>query len=50
MEWEPPAYTDINMSSEIGGYQEDFDERLPVPGEGAPTMMAAEDRSQNACR
>lgn len=36
MEWETPAYTEINMSSEIGGYQDDFDERTPGPGNSPP--------------
>jgi hypothetical protein len=31
MEWEKPSYVEINMSAEIGGYQEDeFQEREPV--------------------
>ena len=25
--WTTPAYTEINMSAEIGAYQDDFDER-----------------------
>ena len=29
--WTTPAYTEINMSAEIGGYQDDFDERAPKP-------------------
>jgi len=29
--WTTPTYTEINMSAEIGGYQDDFDERLPKP-------------------
>ena len=35
MPWETPCFREINMSSEIGAYQEDFDERAPekiVPG------------------
>jgi hypothetical protein len=31
MTWMTPAYTDINMSAEIGAYQDDFEERTPVP-------------------
>ena len=27
--WTTPTYTEINMSAEIGGYQDDFDERAP---------------------
>ena len=29
MPWETPCFREINMSSEIGAYQEDFDERAP---------------------
>ncbi len=29
--WTTPAYTEINMSAEIGGYQDDFEERAPRP-------------------
>lgn len=30
MEWTTPELTDVNMSSEIGGYQDEFDpERDP---------------------
>ncbi len=31
MKWETPAYVDINMSAEIGGYQDEFEERSPAP-------------------
>lgn len=32
MTWEKPSYVEINMSAEIGGYQEDqSEERFPVP-------------------
>ena len=27
MTWEKPSFREVNMSSEIGAYQEDFDER-----------------------
>ena len=27
MTWEKPSFREINMNSEIGAYQEDFDER-----------------------
>lgn len=33
MSWETPAYHDINMSSEIGAYQDDLDERRPIPAD-----------------
>ena len=31
MMWETPDYREINMSAEIGGYQDDFEERAPKP-------------------
>jgi hypothetical protein len=36
MQWETPSYTLVNMSAEIGGYQDDFDRtsETPVLGEG----------------
>jgi len=30
MAWEMPSYIEVNMSSEIGAYQDDFEERIPV--------------------
>ena len=27
MTWEKPSFREVNMSSEIGAYQEDFEER-----------------------
>ena len=29
MKWEPPAFLEINMSAELGGYQSDFSDRDP---------------------
>jgi hypothetical protein len=29
MKWETPAFVEINMSAEIGGYQSDFPDRDP---------------------
>ena len=29
MPWQTPDYIDVNMSAEIGGYQDDFEERAP---------------------
>jgi hypothetical protein len=29
MKWETPAFAEINMSAEIGGYQSDFSDRDP---------------------
>jgi hypothetical protein len=31
--WTTPTYTEINMSAEIGGYQDDFEERPSRPEE-----------------
>ena len=47
MKWETPDYREINMSAEIGGYQDDFDERAPKPDDtmrvgDAPQSMAKE--------
>lgn len=33
MSWDPPCFVEINMSAEIGGYQDDFEERAPVPAD-----------------
>ena len=30
MSWETPSYRDVNMSSEIGAYQDEFEEREPA--------------------
>jgi hypothetical protein len=29
MKWETPAFVEINMSAELGGYQSDFSDRDP---------------------
>lgn len=40
MSWETPAYREINMNSEIGAYQDDFEERRPSPTEHSrPALM-----------
>ena len=40
MKWETPAFVEINMSAEIGGYQSDFSDRDPwgpaAPRSGKP--------------
>jgi len=36
--WTTPTYTEINMSAEIGGYQDDFDERNSKPEEAIRTV------------
>jgi hypothetical protein len=40
--WITPAYSEINMSAEIGGYQDDFDERVPRPDDAIPTGDAVQ--------
>jgi hypothetical protein len=35
MKWETPAFVEINMSAEIGGYQTDFSDPSPI-GPPAP--------------
>ena len=51
MKWETPTFVEINMSAEIGGYQNDFDEQHPV-GPAAPRAEAqpAADDAQAARR
>ena len=43
MPWEKPTFREINMSSEIGAYQEDFEER--EPGDLMPAGMPNEQAS-----
>ncbi|HKY70929.1 MAG TPA: hypothetical protein VJL88_03340 [Nitrospira sp.] len=40
--WTTPAYTEINMSAEIGGYQDDFEQRDPTPDEAVRTGDASQ--------
>jgi hypothetical protein len=45
MNWEQPELIEINMSAEIGAYQEDFDEREERPAfasDVAPQLTTAE--------
>ena len=37
MNWKTPAYREVNMSAEIGGYQDEFDERGPKPDDSIRT-------------
>jgi hypothetical protein len=39
MIWERPDYELINMSAEIGGYQDDFEERHPEPRQDARPVL-----------
>jgi hypothetical protein len=53
MKWETPAFIEINMSAEIGGYQSDDSTRDPwgpvAPRSDAPrTETSAEPPSRNA--
>jgi len=36
MKWETPAFVEINMSAEIGGYQTDFDDDHQPAGPAVP--------------
>ncbi len=36
MKWETPAFVEINMSAEIGGYQTDFDDDREPAGPRVP--------------
>jgi hypothetical protein len=48
MKWETPAFVEINMSAEIGGYQSDFSDRDPrdpiVKGDVDARPAASTDR------
>ena len=48
MKWETPAFVEINMSAEIGGYQSDFGDRDPrdpvVKGDVRPAAAPADRR------
>ena len=48
MKWETPAFVEINMSAEIGGYQSDFGDRDPqdpvVNGQVEGQSASATDR------
>jgi hypothetical protein len=46
--WTTPVYTEINMSAEIGGYQDDFDERAPKPDEAIRTGDAPQSAAKEA--
>ena len=39
MKWETPAFVEINMSAEIGGYQSDFGDRDPMGPVTAPARL-----------
>lgn len=41
MKWETPAFVEINMSAEIGGYQTDFDDDCEPAGPAVPRVEHA---------
>ena len=52
MEWEKPSYVEINMSAEIGGYQEEeFQERKPVSIDNSeqPRVRLEMDHDSSQC-
>ena len=46
MTWQKPEFIEINMSAEIGGYQDDFDERQ-APSEPPVVKQPASDSHAN---
>jgi hypothetical protein len=49
MKWETPAFVEINMSAEIGGYGSDFTDRDPWGPMGSQVDSAATaDRTEAA--
>jgi hypothetical protein len=49
MKWETPAFVEINMSAEIGGYGSDFTDRDPW-GPVAPVVEPAAKTERDADR
>jgi tRNA G26 N,N-dimethylase Trm1 len=47
MKWETPAFVEINMSAEIGGYGSDFTDRDPW-GPVAPHVESAAKAARDA--
>jgi hypothetical protein len=48
MEWEKPSFIEVNMNSEIGGYQEDESiPRTPVPTDTVETLEGQRDMVQS---
>lgn len=41
MTWEKPDFIEINMSAEIGGYQDEFEERAPLEPPARPATNKA---------
>jgi hypothetical protein len=51
MKWETPAFVEINMSAEIGGYGSDFSDRDPLGPVVSPTeRQRAEHDAADAAR
>jgi hypothetical protein len=40
--WETPSFVEINMSAEIGGYQNDFGDRDPMDPAATPDAQSAD--------
>jgi hypothetical protein len=49
MKWETPAFVEINMSAEIGGYGSDFTDRDPW-GPVSPVAEPARKTARDAAR
>ena len=45
MKWETPAFVEINMSAEIGGYGSDFTDRDPWGPVAQPESAGKADRA-----
>ncbi len=45
MQWEKPSYIVVNMSAEIGSYQDDLGRTADTP-DGARSMLEGEPRDQ----
>ena len=48
MKWETPAFVEINMSAEIGGYQTDFEDDHQPAGPGVPRTEPVRDPAPRA--
>jgi hypothetical protein len=44
MTWEKPEYIEINMSAEIGGYQDDFEEHSRSQPNGLQQTTAEQEK------
>jgi hypothetical protein len=46
MQWETPTSIDINMSAEIGAYQDEFEDRAPGPADFVEPLVVYPDSSK----